>query len=605
MKKKFKKIATWFTVFVFAFQAVMVLPAHAIATFPQLVSVATDGTQANSFSQAPSISADGRYVVFESYASNFAPGGAADCPGGCSDVFIRDRQTGETNRINITIDGFTSNGSSHTPSISADGRYVVFRYGGSIVVEDRQTGIQSFADVSSNGVRGNNTSEKNPVISADGRYIAFLSRSSNLVSGDTGNYYDIFVHDQQTGVTSRVSVSSNGTQANNDSSDFSIGADGRYIVFRSSATNLVNDSIGAGLFVHDSQTGETSRMGGLSPGGEPVISEDGNKIAYTACVVTGYPPEGGTTGTCDIDVYNRLVGSITRVSNSYDGNNSNGFSLRPSISADGRYVSFGSWATNLVSGDTNEQADIFVHDIQTNITSRVSVSAYGGQGDGDSGYYASTISADGNYVAFVSGASNLVSGDINNTYDIFVTQNPSIVDPTMDHIDVAPVNLWLGLQNKNDQNAKFDIRTELYLNGNLISFGQNNCVGDLTKDNHIGKEISIPLSDPAPGAVINTGDNLSLKVVARVGTNGQGSICGDIINTSGLRLYYDNVNNPSGFGVGMNFDTITDYFLAFTRGDLLLTDESPTGSLHRVDSLSLSFSNNNPWVEVGVWGVQL
>jgi Tol biopolymer transport system component len=284
------------------------------------VSVSSSGVQANGESNSPAISSDGRYVAFDSDASNLVSGDT----NGRRDVFVHDRQTGQTTRVSI----------------------------------------------SSGGVQGNAVSVA-PTISADGHYVAFNSVSSTLVSGDTNNESDVFVHDRQTGQTTRVSVSSSGAQGNFGSGSQAISADGRYVAFLSSATNLVS---------------------------------------------------GDNNGNADVFVHDRQTAITTRVSISSGGAEANGSSYEPVISADGRYVAFHSYATNLVSGDTNGERDVFVHDRQTGQTTRVSVSSGGVQASGAS--VEAAISGDGRYVAFDSWVSNLVSGDTNNTGDVFVRQCP-------------------------------------------------------------------------------------------------------------------------------------------------------------------------------------
>jgi len=338
------------------------------------VSVHSLGTQGNGQSWAPSISANGRYVAFHSLASNLGLG--VDTYFG-NDLFVHDRQTGMTELVNVDPLGAQGDGGMY-PSISADGRYVAFASGASnlvpgdtngfadIFVRDRQTGMTERVSVDSLGAQGNGNSEFSS-ISADGRYVALYSNASNLVPGDTNAYVDIFVHDRQTGVTERVSVGSLGAQGNHDSLNPSISADGRYVAFVSLASNLVpgDTNVEADVFVHDRQTGMTE-----------LTSVDSL----------------GTQG--------------------------NYRSLYPSISADGRYVAFVSWATNLVPGDTYGNYDVFVHDRQTGVTERVSVDSLGTQGGHDSLY--PSISPDGGYVAFVSWATNLVPGDTNGNGDIFV-----------------------------------------------------------------------------------------------------------------------------------------------------------------------------------------
>jgi Tol biopolymer transport system component len=277
--------------------------------------------------------------------------------------------------------------------------------------------------VDSSGAQGNGSSF-DVSISADGRHVAFASASSNLVSGDTNGVQDVFVRDRQGGTTQRVSVDSSGAQGNGNSSDTSISADGRYVAFRSAASNLVSGDTNEDLdvFVHDRQNGTTERVS-IRPGGAqgnghsyyPSISTDGRYVAFWsyASLVAG-----DTNGTWDIFVRDRQDGTTERVSVDSFGTEGDGTSLLPSISGDGRHVAFESVATNLVSGDSNQSEDVFVRDRQGGTTERVSLGSSGEEGDDNSG--SPSITADGRYVAFESLAMNLVSGDTNGAQDIFV-----------------------------------------------------------------------------------------------------------------------------------------------------------------------------------------
>jgi Ca2+-binding RTX toxin-like protein len=265
----------------------------------------------------------------------------------------------------------------------------------------------------------------NPAISADGHFIAFESTATNLVPGDTNNNSDIFVRDRLTNTTSRISVNSTGNQGNFDAFNPAISADGRFVTFESNSTNLVaaDTNNTSDIFVHDRLNGSTTRISVDSTGQEgdrpslnPSISADGRFITFESNSTNLVP--GDTNNNSDIFVRDRLTNITTRVSVNSTGNQGNIGSFNPSISADGRFVAFDSLADNLVATDTNSTRDIFVRDIQTNTITRVSVNSSGNQGN--FGSISAVISADGRFVAFESNASNLVAGDTNGTSDIFV-----------------------------------------------------------------------------------------------------------------------------------------------------------------------------------------
>lgn len=248
-------------------------------------------------------------------------------------------------------------------------------------------------------------------ISANGRYVAFTSQATNLVPGDTNDRQDAFVYDRRTGHTQRVSVSSSGAQAKPGQDPFGgsaamdMSADGRYVLFRSDASNLAPGDANrkSDGFIHDRVTGKTRRIrpagvgmtaGALSANGRyAVLDAGGNVFRY--------------------DLRRGRLLRLTASANSWGG----------SVSADGRYVAFTSNATNLVRGDTNKLPDIFVRNMRTGRTARVSVTSTGKQGVGkrySNGSNAPTISSDGRYVAFHSDMTNLVRGDTNGVFDIFV-----------------------------------------------------------------------------------------------------------------------------------------------------------------------------------------
>jgi Ca2+-binding RTX toxin-like protein len=412
------------------------------------VSVDSAGNQANSGSSTPSISADGRFVAFSSDASNLVPGDTNDE----TDIFVRDTLTNTTTRVSLDSAGNQANfGSNGDFSISADGRFVAFSSAATnlvpgdtnrdydIFVRDRLTNTTTRVSVDSAGNQGNRGSYS-ASISADGRFVAFDSNAPNLVPGGTNSSRDIYVRDTLTNTTTRESLDSAGNQANSPSGSASISADGRFVAFDSSASNLVpgdtNNTFD--IFVRDRLTNTTTRVSVDSAGNQAnsrsvgsSISADGRFVAFHSDASNIVP--GDTNGKRDIFVRDTLTNTTTRVSVGSAGNQTNSDSYYPSISADGRFVAFLSNASNIVPGDTNNRDDIFVRDTLTNTTTRVSVDSAGNQGNRSS--FGASISADGRFVAFESLASNLVE-DTNDSYDIFVVD----ISSTRNVINGTPGN---------------------------------------------------------------------------------------------------------------------------------------------------------------------
>jgi Tol biopolymer transport system component len=389
------------------------------------VSVGPNGKEGNVISYDAVISAHGRYVAFTSRATNLVPGDT----NGEDDVFVRDRQTGRTTRVSVGPSGAQGNDYSYVSGISADGRFVAFTSEASnlvaddtngvadVFVRDRQTGRTTRVSVGSGGAQGNRDAGGGE-ISADGRFVAFFSEADNLVPNDTNNTGDAFVRDRQTGRTTRVSVDSAGAQfASNRPFPTAISPYGRYVGFR------LLDGEGT-AFLHDRQTGRTTRMsvgiGGQQANGLVTIDSISLHGRFVVLTLTASNlVRGDTNGVADVFVRDRQTGRTMRVSVGPGGEQGNGSSGdRASISRDGRFVAFGSSATNLVRGDTNGVADAFVRDRQTGRTTRISLTARGTQADNHS--RDPVISADGRYVAFPSDATNLVPDDTNGMDDVFV-----------------------------------------------------------------------------------------------------------------------------------------------------------------------------------------
>ena len=279
--------------------------------------------------------------------------------------------------------------------------------------------------ISSAGIQANGDSEE-PSISSDGFIIAFISEATNLVPGDTNASQDVFVHDLDTGITERVSVASAGTQGDDDAFSLSLSSNGSFVAFGSFAANLVagdtNDVID--VFVHDRDSGTTARVSIATAGTQandesfsPAISSSGRFVAFRSDATNLVAND--TNNNSDIFVRDRTLGVTQRVSVASDGTQANGDSILPAISADGRFVAFSSEASNLVAGDSNNLADIFVHDRQNDTTVLIVGPAEFNTASGII-IVAPSISPDGDFVGFRSNADDLVPGDTNNSFDTFL-----------------------------------------------------------------------------------------------------------------------------------------------------------------------------------------
>ena len=371
------------------------------------VSIASDGSQASADGTSPiALSADGRFVAFVSADAALVPGDT----NGVADVFVHDRQTSATTRVSVASGGLQADAPSSAPAINADG------------------GI-----------------------------VAFHSSASNLVPGDVNGVDDVFVHDRATGETNRVSVASGGTQIDGRGYGASISADGQIVGF--TAENAWGYRRAC---VHDRRTHATRCLLSPPPATPPVygwsyvplwseapsVSADGRTVLATETWnLYGFPIlraagvlhdlESGetrainSTGTLAggarhvvssgggrVTVLDLESGVSERVDVGFDGSDGNGESWSPSISADGRFVAFSSYASNLVPQDNSAAADAFVHDRTTGATYRASVASDGTPARFGTGTAA--ISASGKVVAFASPAANLVAGDSNRMDDVFV-----------------------------------------------------------------------------------------------------------------------------------------------------------------------------------------
>lgn len=385
------------------------------------------------------VSDDARYVTFESTANNLVPG---DGNGVVIDLFRRDRSTGEVERINAPPGGGDPNGSAFGPyGISADGRFVAFDSAATNLVAApdsnaapdvfvRDAELDSTERISQlpDGTIGNGLSWR-AHISPDGRYVIFASRATNFAPGDTNGEPDIFVHDRLTKIKTRISVDSNGVLGNHASSDPWISEGGVVAVFTSSSSNLVpNDTNGApDVFVHHLPTGVTTRVSVSSAGAQGndgsdsgPISRDGRYVLFESSASNLVP--GDTNGVVDVFRRDRLTGETVRASVDTNGAQAPAGASLGWLSADGRFAAFTS-ASPLSPEDVNDYADAYHRDLFAGITTLVSKSS-SGEGANDHGpglgSYATTLAADGRVVGVGSFASNLVPDDTNGAQDVFL-----------------------------------------------------------------------------------------------------------------------------------------------------------------------------------------
>ncbi len=351
--------------------------------------------------------------------------------------------TRTTTCVSADPDGASANGESFHPALSADGRFVSFTSAATnlvaadtngvqdIFVHDRVTRITTRVSVASNGTQANIFGSDHASLSADGRFVAFEAAATNLVPGDTNGQIDVFVHDRETGTTTRASVASDGTQGNRPSIAPAISADGRFVAFASGATNLASPcSSAGGIFVRDrlAATATCISVGsdgtpGNNGGAEPALSANGRFVAFTSNSTNLVDGCGGGLPLMktDIFVHDRVTATTTCESRAADGRPGNSISGSPALSADGRFVAFGSESTNLASPCT-QGFHIFVRDRLTGTTTCASVAPDGTQGNAGTVKVTLTANGDSRLVAFPSAATNLIRGDTNGSADIFVAR---------------------------------------------------------------------------------------------------------------------------------------------------------------------------------------
>lgn len=408
-------------------------PAAAGATRTTRVSVSSAGAQDNGLNSGEAISAGGGLVAFASNATDLFAGATFT-----TQVYLRNGLTGRTTLLSKGPSGAEGDRSSGdlALSMSGDGRVVAFdssadnlvghdgNGAGDVFVRDRRAGVTRLVSRGMSGTSANGASD-DAFVSADGRFVAFQSYATDLVAGDRNGRPDVFVRDMRTGRIRLVSRSRSRGFANGLSLPVGISRHGRYVAFESQASNVVaGTALGRMVVeVRDMTTHTTTRVspaGAGAPCFGTSMSADGRYVVFDSKAANLVA--GDTNHVEDVFVADRVAHTIVRVSVGTGGAQQVGgdgvYADGGSISADGRDVAFASLSPNLVSGDTDTVYDVFVHDLVADTTVRASVSSQGKQGDRRS--LDPRISAGGRWVAFFSSARDLVAADTNGRPDIFV-----------------------------------------------------------------------------------------------------------------------------------------------------------------------------------------
>lgn len=439
----FRVIAAAFATFAVVLWPAPCAVAQSAAGEVSVVSLSGPDTQALRSSSHGVVSGTGRFVVFETLAS-LVPEDVNEA----ADVYLRDRKTGAVERVSVATDGSGGDGASHSAGVSRNGRFVVFVSEATdlvpgdgngvadVFLRDRKLGLTARVSVASNGGEADGPSGA-PVVSADGRVVAFDSLATDLVAGDGNGRRDVFVHDRKTGFTDRVSVGHGGVEGDGDSQDATLTANGRRVVFASRATNLVpDDGNGAvDLFLRDRVSGQFERVSLDAQGGEadgdsfaPRLTDSGRWLVFTSAATDLVA--GDDEGAVDVFLRDLAKGLTERVSTAAGGGpaeGASGDSSEGSISSNGRFVAFLSEAADLVPGDDNGVADVFVRDRKTGATVRSSTSPDGAPTTSPA--VAPRLSGNGRVVVFSTAADNLVRGDTNEQSDVFARELPKGAQP--------------------------------------------------------------------------------------------------------------------------------------------------------------------------------
>jgi Tol biopolymer transport system component len=417
------------------------------------VSISSNGLEVEQDSWYSAVSADGRYIAFVSSSDDLVD----DDDNEVKDIFVHDRNTGSIERVSLGEGNVEGNGESYSPAISADGRFVAFESvasnlvsGGDnqsrdIFVRDRQSGTTELISVVNGQAADGNS--RHPAVSDDGRYVAFYSLAADIALNDDNGVGDVFVYDRQSGTMTAVSLTSGGEVGDGESRNTTISGDGQYIAFESMATDLVEDdgNDASDIFLYSLQGGSLERVSVNSDNDEGEghsfnadLSADGRYVVFQSQAENLWV--GDSNEKSDIFVYykdNANGIQVERASVAVEGGQPNGNSGYAAISADGRYVTYSSFANNLAGGEIyGSNLDVYFYDRQANETERVSADMLGQEPDGAS--VNPDISADGRFVTFDSTATNLVENDLNSRIDVFIRDRMPPVAVDINYVSGSP-----------------------------------------------------------------------------------------------------------------------------------------------------------------------
>ena len=421
---------------------VLFLIGRASGDGPSLVSVSSRGEQASNLSLDSSISRDGRFVAFSSFASDLTPNDRNQT----YDVFVHDRLTLTTSLESKNSSGVQGDLMSKDASISGNGRFLVFGSSASnmgsaaplaysIYLRDLVLRQTTMVSVSSAGVPANRPCS-NASVSDDGRYVVFQSQADNLVAASLPPGDHVFVRDVVLATTELLDQAPSGLPGNSTATYPRIASGGRYIVFQSHSSNLVTPDLnGFGdVFIHDLVNQRTSLVSlstsgsqGNSSSGIPYVSSDGRFVAFASSA--NNLVNGDTNGTVDVFVVDTAVPSIVRASITASGVQGDLVSSCRGVSDDGRYVVFDTASTTFFPALQNGFGQIYRKDLLSGVLEIVSVD---GQGVlGNRGSTNSSLSGSGAVVSFHSPASNLVQNDMNGFIDVFAIDAgcPGCIEP--------------------------------------------------------------------------------------------------------------------------------------------------------------------------------